>query len=111
MRRRIALIAAARAAADCITNTTNATADARVYALSRKFQCPDVDVPMACAWTTAWQRRVFHLHLSKMAGREVLARAPAAIDVAAAAAAGCGAAVAAVIAVAVDTAASTSAVG
>ena len=47
-----------------------------------QFQCPDVDdVPMACAWTTAWQRRVFHLHLSKMAGREVLARAPAAIDV------------------------------
>jgi hypothetical protein len=85
MRRRIALIAAARAAAaTCITNTTNATADARVYALSRKFQCPDVDVddvPMACAWTTAWQRRVFHLHMSKMAGREVLARAPAAIDV------------------------------
>ena len=85
MRRRVALIAAARAvAATCITNTTNATADERVYALSRKFQCPDVDVddvPMACAWTTAWQRRVFHLHLSKMAGREVLARAPAAIDV------------------------------
>ena len=85
MRWRIALFAAARAAAaTCITNTTNATADARVYALSRKFQCPDVDVddvPMACAWTTAWQRRVFHLHLSKMAGREVLARAPAAIDV------------------------------
>ena len=83
MRWRIALFAAARAAAaTCITNTTNATADARVYALSRRFQCPDVDdVPMACAWTTAWQRRVFHLHLSKMAGREVLARAPAAIDV------------------------------
>ena len=84
MRWRIALSAAARAAAatSCVTNTTNATADERVYALSRKFQCPDVDdVPMACAWTTAWQRRVFHLHLSKMAGREVLARAPAAIDV------------------------------
>ena len=75
---------AAAAPSSCITNTTNATADARVYALSRKFQCPDVDVdavPMACAWTTAWQRRVFHLHMSKMAGREVLARAPAAIDV------------------------------
>ncbi|CAH0377843.1 unnamed protein product [Pelagomonas calceolata] len=73
---------AAAAPSSCITNTTNATADERVYALSRKFQCPDVDdVPMACAWTTAWQRRVFHLHMSKMAGREVLARAPAAIDV------------------------------
>ena len=75
---------AAAAPSSCITNTTNATADARVYELSRKFQCPDVDVdavPMACAWTTAWQRRVFHLHMSKMAGREVLARAPAAIDV------------------------------
>ena len=86
MRWLVALIAAAAraAAATCITNTTNATADERVYALSRKFQCPDVDVdavPMACAWTTAWQRRVFHLHMSKMAGREVLARAPAAIDV------------------------------
>ena len=86
MRWRIALVAAARAVAatSCITNTTNATADERFYALSRKFQCPDVDVddvPMACAWTTAWQRRVFHLHMSKMAGREVLARAPAAIDV------------------------------
>ena len=86
MRWLVALIAAAAraAAATCITNTTNATADERVYALSRKFQCPDVDVdavPMACAWTTAWQRRVFHLHMSKMAGREVLARAPAAINV------------------------------
>ena len=84
MRWLVALIAAAAraAAATCVTNTTNATADERVYGLSRKFQCPDVDdVPMACAWTTAWQRRVFHLHMSKMAGREVLARAPAAIDV------------------------------
>ena len=74
------VLLAAQTSADC---AANATADARVFAQSSKLQCPGIaDVPMPCAWDERRRPRVFHLHISKMAGREVLSKAPAATGLA-----------------------------